>query len=41
MLKKGGIGIVISEKLNPFWKDILLNLSELLTIKDEQKKKYY
>jgi hypothetical protein len=28
----------ISEKLNPFWRDILLNLSELLTIKDEQEK---
>jgi hypothetical protein len=28
----------ISEKLNPFWRDILLNLSELLSIKDEQEK---
>jgi hypothetical protein len=28
----------ISEKLNPFWRDILLNLSELLTIKDEEEK---
>ena len=26
----------ISDKLNPFWKDILLNLSELLPIKDEE-----
>jgi hypothetical protein len=35
MLKKEGLAS-ISEKLNPFWGDILLNLSELLTINDEQ-----
>jgi hypothetical protein len=35
-LKKEGLAS-ISEKLNPFWRDILLNLSKLLTIiKDEQ-----
>jgi hypothetical protein len=26
----------IFEKLNPFWRDILLNLSELLAITDEE-----
>ena len=26
----------ISDKLNPFWRDILLNLSELLPPKDEE-----
>jgi hypothetical protein len=26
----------ISNKLNPFWRDILLNLSELLPPKDEE-----
>ena len=36
-LKKEGLAS-ISEKLNPFWRDILLNLSELLTIKDEEEK---
>ena len=28
----------ISEKLNPFWRDIFLNLSEQLAIKDKQEK---
>jgi hypothetical protein len=37
MLKKEGLAS-ISEKLNPFWRDILLNLPEQLTIKDEQEK---
>ena len=27
---------IISNKLNPFWRDILLNLSELLPPKDEE-----
>ena len=36
-LKKEGLES-ISDKLNPFWRDILLNLSELLTIKDEEEK---
>ena len=36
-LKKEGLAS-ISEKLNPFWRDILLYLSELLAIKDEQDK---
>ena len=34
MLKKD----FFSEKLNPFWRDILLSLSELLAIKDEEDK---
>ena len=36
-LKKEGLAS-ISEKLNPFWRDIFLNLSELLAIKDKQEK---
>ena len=36
-LKKEGLDS-ISDKLNPFWRDILLNLSELLPIKDEEEK---
>ena len=28
----------ISNKLNPFWRDFLLNLSEMLAIKDEEEK---
>ena len=36
-LRKEGLAS-ISEKLNPFWRDVLLNLSELLTINDEQEK---
>ena len=36
-LKKEGLDI-ISDKLNPFWRDILLNLSERLPIKDEEEK---
>ena len=39
-LRKEGL-TSISEKLNPFWRDILLNLSELLTMKDEQENIYY
>jgi hypothetical protein len=34
-LKKEGLES-ISNKLNPFWRDILLNLSELLPPKDEE-----
>jgi hypothetical protein len=34
-LKKEGLES-ISDKLNPFWRDILLNLSELLPPKDEE-----
>ena len=37
MLKKEGLDS-ISDKLNPFFIDILLNLSELLAIKDEHEK---
>jgi hypothetical protein len=36
-LKKEGLAS-ISEKLNSFWRDIFLNLSELLAIKDKQEK---
>ena len=36
-LKKEGLES-ISNKLNPFWRDILLNLSELLPPKDEEEK---
>jgi hypothetical protein len=36
-IKKEGLES-ISDKLNPFWRDILLNLSELLPIKDEEEK---
>ena len=34
-LKKEGLES-ISDKLNPFWRDILLNLSEMLSPKDEE-----
>jgi hypothetical protein len=34
-LKKEGLES-ISDKLNPFWRDILLNLSELLPPNDEE-----
>ena len=36
-LKKEGLARIF-EKLNPFWRDVLLNLSERLPIKDEQEK---
>jgi hypothetical protein len=29
---------VFPNKLNPFWRDFLLNLSEMLAIKDEEEK---
>ena len=34
-LKKEGLES-ISDKLNPFWRDIFLNLSEMLSPKDEE-----
>ena len=35
MLINGGVGTYISDKLNPFRRDIALNLSDFLPIKDE------
>ena len=34
-LKKEGLEN-LSDKLNPFWRDILLNLSDMLSPKDEE-----
>ena len=35
-LKNGGVGTYICDKLNPFRRDIALNLSDFLPIKDEE-----
>ena len=36
MLKNGGFGAYISDKLNPFRRDIALNLSDFLPIKVQE-----
>jgi hypothetical protein len=36
MFKNEGVGTYISDKLSPFRRDIALNLSDFLPIKDEE-----